>query len=384
MGKNFLLGFLIYYTISEVVNNRGVSSGVYIIEVHMNKPTTSKGFSQTRNRKVILDKAAIKIQTWGNQEWLKEQMEVLHKTNYQIGHEVGVSPNSIWKQARAFGIKYPRVRDKLPKKLLKEFCDQGLSSYQIAESFGFAPATIQSLLKEFGLVKCKSYQDKKLLEIKLRRDVIKPYYLLKEMNCTQGTLSMWYTKLGIIPLANDEMWLLKKRCQGWSWVAIGKRLNRHSTWLSAKYSHLRSISPGVDLYSVPKRWLNYQKPKLKRTRYSKQLVFKKFPPVGRWSRFIYKDTLGGLNFSGVYSLFNNKKLIYIGSANNLRHRLAMHRIGDKCTSKIGRDIFKPGLVIAVRPNKIRFEHLMIEARLINRLNPSFNIRLYLTELTNKV
>ena len=76
-----------------------------------------------------------------------------------------------------------------------------------------------------------------------------------------------------------------------------------------------------------------------------------------------------LNFPGVYIFINkDKKIIYVGSSINLENRLLQHR---NLVSRQGKKQ-DPGLMVYVRKNKKRNEHLTLEMNLIQRLHPQLN------------
>lgn len=98
-------------------------------------------------------------------------------------------------------------------------------------------------------------------------------------------------------------------------------------------------------------------------------------PKGKWVQLPKKQiqTINfpeELEFSGIYIIYLNYKYLYIGSSENVRSRIiaylyrcrkGLHSLSD--------------LQIKVRENKVRFEHLTLEAKLIFRLQPKENKRI---------
>lgn len=81
------------------------------------------------------------------------------------------------------------------------------------------------------------------------------------------------------------------------------------------------------------------------------------------------------NSAGVYAIYLNRKLVYIGSSANLRRRLNQHNIVPSSPGYVrtnwGR--LKVSLVHFKWKVTRRYgEHLMLEVRLIRRIRPQFN------------
>jgi excinuclease UvrABC nuclease subunit len=82
------------------------------------------------------------------------------------------------------------------------------------------------------------------------------------------------------------------------------------------------------------------------------------------------------SISCCYALYFNGMLKYIGSTKNLRNRFSGHGI----RHGYAKDIITPwgdfpnsvGIVIKYKPSKRYGDWLMVEARLIRRLQPEFN------------
>lgn len=75
---------------------------------------------------------------------------------------------------------------------------------------------------------------------------------------------------------------------------------------------------------------------------------------------------------GVYALFSGHRLLYIGSAVNLRDRCTDHGIGRSWKRPPGRFTATPALRVKVSPEPIAGRWLMREYRLIRRLRPPLN------------
>ena len=107
---------------------------------------------------------------------------------------------------------------------------------------------------------------------------------------------------------------------------------------------------------------------------------------GKWiyidnKRIKERFNTGGWNefkFSGCYAIFggNDKNLLYIGYSTNLRKRLQVHII--KKRDKKGIYFYKTqwgeikNIKVAIRRDKMRYEGLSTEMRLIQRLKPKYN------------
>jgi len=80
------------------------------------------------------------------------------------------------------------------------------------------------------------------------------------------------------------------------------------------------------------------------------------------------------DFPGNYAVFHGKRLIYIGESVNVNRRLRSHirmaHFTDWWHSTWG---YLRRLTIAVRPERVPFERMMVESRLIARLHPIYNI-----------
>lgn len=82
---------------------------------------------------------------------------------------------------------------------------------------------------------------------------------------------------------------------------------------------------------------------------------------------LYND----IRIAGCYVIFikkpNKNELVYIGSSNNIHQRLREH---------LNLNILKkqkhPLLIVKIRKDKTKYEHLTLEARLIDRLKPKYN------------
>lgn len=88
------------------------------------------------------------------------------------------------------------------------------------------------------------------------------------------------------------------------------------------------------------------------------------------------------NFAGTYAIFSQKKCIYVGQSNNIFLRLNRHlRIASYSSGwfiKRKKDeYYLLDVEIAIKKEKIKYERLMIEKRLIVKLKPIFNLRLKL-------
>jgi len=99
---------------------------------------------------------------------------------------------------------------------------------------------------------------------------------------------------------------------------------------------------------------------------------------GKWMRFVLDETVNsnfpiGLNFAGNYSIFVNRKCIYIGQSENIKKRLRTHiqmaRYSNTWKTSWG---YFLRIEIAVRKEKFKFERVMIESRLIYKIKPLFN------------
>jgi hypothetical protein len=94
---------------------------------------------------------------------------------------------------------------------------------------------------------------------------------------------------------------------------------------------------------------------------------------GRWQR-IWSIDDAPLN-AGCYALVASESAIYIGQSGNIRSRLVAHHWRIKRRGVKTRWGFIDGGIVKVRISKRPAEHLMIEARLIERLSPKFNKRM---------
>mgnify|MGYP000202116532 CR=1 FL=1 len=80
--------------------------------------------------------------------------------------------------------------------------------------------------------------------------------------------------------------------------------------------------------------------------------------------------------AGVYAIYLNQKLIYIGSSNNLRNRFSGHSF----RYSYGKTFITPWIevpssdtmIVKFKPTKKQGEWAMREIRLIQRLRPIFN------------
>ena len=99
---------------------------------------------------------------------------------------------------------------------------------------------------------------------------------------------------------------------------------------------------------------------------------------GKWVRFILDETVNSnfpinLDFAGNYVIFVNRKCIYIGQSENIKKRLKDHiqiaRYSNTWKTSWG---YFLKIEIAVRKEKIKFERIMIESRLIYKIKPLFN------------
>jgi excinuclease UvrABC nuclease subunit len=102
---------------------------------------------------------------------------------------------------------------------------------------------------------------------------------------------------------------------------------------------------------------------------------------GKWFRYEMNDAVdsrlpSGVNFPGTYAIFADKKCLYIGQSQNIEQRLKSHitmaRYSNTWWTKWGQ-FHKVN--IAIRRERFRLERVLIEARLIFRLNPIGNILL---------
>lgn len=78
-----------------------------------------------------------------------------------------------------------------------------------------------------------------------------------------------------------------------------------------------------------------------------------------------------LQFAGVYAFLRGRAVLYVGSSVNLSHRLYHHPVLQYLNSNKST---KP-LMVHVRKNKGRNEHLTLEMNLIQRLHPKYNRKL---------
>lgn len=100
--------------------------------------------------------------------------------------------------------------------------------------------------------------------------------------------------------------------------------------------------------------------------------------MGRWNKFeltkaVDSDFPEGLRFAGNYIIFLPCGLFYIGESNNILKRLRTHiqmaRYGNQWKTPWG---YFTEIKISVRKEKLNFERMMIESRLIDRLKPTLN------------
>lgn len=90
--------------------------------------------------------------------------------------------------------------------------------------------------------------------------------------------------------------------------------------------------------------------------------------LGRWTMLRWNSRIRRLKFGGVYVLYLRNEAVYIGSGSPVGGRMSSDN--HSCYHLFRRE----DVEIKVRRNRKRFEHLTIEARLIYRLKPRFNVR----------
>jgi len=90
----------------------------------------------------------------------KEELRTLYEkqelTTFEIAERHNCSQATIWKRLKKFGIKARKphsLNSKVPTKqeLKKLYVDRGLSTWKIAEQFGFSRSTVHRKLKEYGI-----------------------------------------------------------------------------------------------------------------------------------------------------------------------------------------------------------------------------------------
>lgn len=98
-----------------------------------------------------------------------------------------------------------------------------------------------------------------------------------------------------------------------------------------------------------------------------------------WKKVLWNSHQKFPDISCVYAFYVNDELVYIGSTVNLRVRMSAYRfkdVGEK-TMTPWRKSIPPRAKIEVKykGSKIYGYWLMLEARLIKRIQPRFNIKL---------
>lgn len=98
-----------------------------------------------------------------------------------------------------------------------------------------------------------------------------------------------------------------------------------------------------------------------------------------WTTISIDDTTSWPRGPGVYALFNMRRLVYIGSAQNLYRRLlehGIHRVHH--ASWFPRQGCEPvpraHLALRIAASRRMGDWLMREYRLVRRLKPCFNVR----------
>jgi excinuclease UvrABC nuclease subunit len=102
--------------------------------------------------------------------------------------------------------------------------------------------------------------------------------------------------------------------------------------------------------------------------------------MSKWA--LVKDYRSAPQKPGVYVAMSGDRAVYVGSAVNLRNRLASHSERAKyCAQRAGFGLdgdrhwlLEPSLRIMCRVSERYGDWLMIELRLIRRLKPEFNIQ----------
>lgn len=104
--------------------------------------------------------------------------------------------------------------------------------------------------------------------------------------------------------------------------------------------------------------------------------------LGEWYRIKLTEDVNSelpwsINFPGIYVIFNDlNQCLYIGQSTSIGKRLRTH-IRSSLHSSLWKTTWRQKgykrLKIAFRRDKKRFERLTLEARLIHRLNPEYNL-----------
>lgn len=100
---------------------------------------------------------------------------------------------------------------------------------------------------------------------------------------------------------------------------------------------------------------------------------------GRWIAFNPIDRFGIPSRPGVYAIYFDGELVYIGQSWNLRERFFMHKFRPAYTRGVTITPWgntEPGVVVMAKTKlSVRYgDWAMQELRLIRRLKPRFNIK----------
>lgn len=249
---------------------------------------------------------------------------------------------------------------------IKELCITGLTQRAIALRVGVSALDVWLYMHKYGLIRYRPVRDKKRLQEVLRVRCLNMQEAEKELGCGYHVLVKSMVTYSVIPLLRDRAWLRKKRAQGWTWRQIGERCGCNPRSVFNKCGPLGDIK-----FLVPD-------PYEKRAGYylemQRRRVFQK--KLGRWYREPFSLAyMERLRFPGLYAFFYKKELVYIGQSSNIYKRLYVHRLYKRTHCKHSlKHLFDSDLVIAVRPDKRRYERLTLEALYIMRLKPKLNHR----------
>lgn len=98
--------------------------------------------------------------------------------------------------------------------------------------------------------------------------------------------------------------------------------------------------------------------------------------MSNWTTIDFVSDLYFQNAPGVYAIYIDGVLVYIGSTNNIKSRMCQHQI---CLARYSNSVVTPwgyftDVKIKIRRSQCFGDWAMIELRLIRKLRPRFNYR----------